>query len=815
VSPRDLIRFEEEPEEVALTAVTAAAGSNSITGRITRCGRPAAGVSVQATGILTLGIKTDVKPCLLGTTTRSLGSATTAANGTYSITYTPSLPNVGFCAYSARVRVTLFDGGVAVGQSTEQLERPSIRIDRELYPDCSGGRSVVMVIDGTGRAVADAEVFHNGRLAGRTNGQGIVSVASLAVGNRLVARQLLNERRTDRDGHAEGSTAGWSHRTYSTSLRVRHDANGDNVELRQFVVADPAALQRLQVSSLNTLIGLNLVVSIEWDATDTEIRRYLDRLFEMSELLYNATDGQLLVERLAVLDNRRLWDDADIRIYANANQHSQADVGDLLSGGGRIHMNPNDAHEPSVFLHELGHYAFNVYDEYKPGPGWEESDGPHICTFASVEEGTDFSEGGSKDSCLMRGARDSEIKKICSTHPSNPHTHTTRQGLKDCWSEILTQFADPRWRLHSPAGRGAIVDVFPDSGVPLGTSTAPFPEVGGVASYIPIERWKPILHTSSIVRDGECPARLVRVESDGEPLNGVRVSLESGTVTTFQGVTKEYHHHGEFTTGPGEIRLRGAHVGDKVTAFVTPPGGGILYGSAQVDDCGPAALVISLRRFSIPFVQRLDPLGAAELRVHVEPTRGAPRQAIVRVRVGGMEPIPIAVPAVSPAEGGVRGRLVGLPEHGVTDVEIAVVDDDGREVAVRTASSFASLREHDPLEMFSADGRLELTLPAGSLDAPAGLVIETAVGVPGPPAGTHVVGDAYRVTSSRGDRLAFDALLDINFDRDDASDQQAAAIVRLGGDPPAWHEVPDQRRGDGVVTAWIDRLGIYALRQPT
>jgi hypothetical protein len=81
-----------------------------------------------------------------------------------------------------------------------------------------------------------------------------------------------------------------------------------------------------------------------------------------------------------------------------------------------------------------------------------------------------------------------------------------------------------------------------------------------------------------------------------------------------------------------------------------------------------------------------------------------------------------------------------------------------------------------------------------------------------PPLGTSAVGDTYRIASSRGDGLAFDAQLDINFDRDDVPDQQAVAIVRLDGDPPAWHEVPHQRRGDGVVTARIDQLGLYALR---
>src|SRR5215204_5714586 len=122
----DAIRFEEELAEVAGVATGEVAGGNRITGRITRCGQPAAGVRVEATGILTIGIETDFKPCLKSTGTRQLGSATTASDGTYSISYAPASADVGFCAYSACVRVTVSEGGVAIWQSPEQTERESV-----------------------------------------------------------------------------------------------------------------------------------------------------------------------------------------------------------------------------------------------------------------------------------------------------------------------------------------------------------------------------------------------------------------------------------------------------------------------------------------------------------------------------------------------------------------------------------------------------------------------------------------------------------------------------------------------------------------
>lgn len=818
----DEIQFEEEPAELESREAGDVTAVNRIIGRLTRCGRPAAGLVVEATGILSIGIETDFKPCLRGTSTRNLGSAVTAADGTYSISYPPAPPDVGFCSYSARVRVTVFDSRVAVWRSPEQIERESVRFDRELYPECSGGRSAVLVIDSTRRPTANAEVFRNGRLVGRTNAQGTLAVASLAVGDRLVARRLLNEHSTDRDGHAEGSTGDWSHRSYSTSLRILHDANGDQVELRQFVVADPTAVQRLQLSALSTLIGFNLLVSIEWDATATDIRRYTDRILEMSELLYNATDGQFLVERVTVVDNRRHWDNADVRIYANLNQHSQADVGDIFSGGGRIHMNPNDSHEPGVTLHELGHYAFNVYDEYKAGPDWEESDGPALCTIASESSGTKFTAGGSKDSCLMRGARNAEVKKICSTHPANAHALTTRQGLKDCWSEIVERYGDPRWRLRTPAGRGAIVDVFPDSGVALATTTAPPAGVGVVASYIPVEGWKPIRHTSNVVRTGECPDLLVRAELDGSPLDGVKMWLKSGSMKTFQGVTNEYNLPYGITSGPGEIRIRGGHVGDVVEALKLVDGPGVfpdvVRGSVEVAQCGTGALVLTLRRISIPFLFRLDPIGPGEIRVSVDVADRISRPKVARLLIGGGDPISIPLPSAErAADTTFRGRLSGLPTRGIADLEMDVVDDDGRETAVRATSAFAAIWEDDVFEATSADGRLELALPAGALEAPAELVIEAAVALPSPPDRFVFVGDAYRCSSSRGDHLAVDAMLDINLDIDasgklrNGQELHDPTIVRLNEDGTGWVEAHAQRRSDRFIGTRIHQLGTYAL----
>jgi Ca2+-binding RTX toxin-like protein len=65
----------------------------------------------------------------------------------------------------------------------------------------------------------------------------------------------------DRPNHSDGGTTNWSFRVYITSLRVRYDANGDNVRLPLVAVVDAATPIDLLLRKRNTLIGFNLTAS--------------------------------------------------------------------------------------------------------------------------------------------------------------------------------------------------------------------------------------------------------------------------------------------------------------------------------------------------------------------------------------------------------------------------------------------------------------------------------------------------------------------------------------------------------------------------
>jgi hypothetical protein len=816
----EIVTLEVEPPESEVAAAAITGRASTITGTIRRCGRAAAGIRVTASEELTLGVETRWKPCLKTTSMRQLGSARTGADGTYELTYAPPPDAKDFCAYSARVFVEASDG-IITRRSPRRIERPSLHVDLELYPGCQAGSTPVVVLERSGRGAADAEVFVNGVSRGRTDEQGVLALPSLERGDTLAARLLLAEHRTGRRSHDADSTQNWSHRTYSTTVHLHHDGQGNEVRLPQTVVADPDETQELRLSTSNTLIGLNLVASIEWDATAEEFGRYADRLKEMSELLYNESDGQMLVERLTIADDGRLWDDADIRIHASLNEASHASVGALFSSSGHIEMNPNDMHEPSVTLHELGHFAFGVYDEYKPGADWKPSDGPHYCTFASGERGTPFGQGGSKDSCIMRGARKSEVKKICSMHPDNPHAPTTAQGLRDCWSTILSRFGDAHWLLLEPAGRGAIIDELPDSGVPLATGSEPPPGVGPVRSYIPLAAWKPALDTRNVAHPNECPNQLVRVELDGAPHDNARVSLVSGSRTILEGVTKPYAlWYGE-TNGHGEVRLRGAHVGDRVIALAAA-GASIAHGAATIEACRPDPLVVSLVRSPFGFRPLIVPVAPDELQVAVDAEEDA-GSADVRIHVEGLaRPLSAAVPqARDPALASLRAQLSGLPTAGRLDLEVVALDPEGEEISLQRSVAFASARDEVPLRARSADGRLELALAARALPLPVQLVIETlGPPVPEAPEGSRFLSDAYRIASSQGEELSLPSPLGLELDVDPDGKLRTGEellrplLVRLAGSEH-WEPLADQNRSMRHVGAHTDRLGTFAVLDRT
>ena len=569
------------------------------------------------------------------------------------------------------------------------------------------------------------------------------------------------------------------------------------------------------------------------DASEEERARIRDRLVETSELLYNATDGQMLIERLFVGESGALWDHADIRIYADFKHYSETtSVGSLFTASGGVRMNPNDAFIAGVFFHEFGHYLIGPLDEYEGADNWDPANGAPRCTLRSSEVGTVYADGGRKDSCFLRGAREKNKKKLCSSHPDNPHVDGTEQGPVDCWTLAINRYRDPagwfglgeRYKLSSPATRGVIVDRLPDSGVPVHTTTAP---PGGedvdIPSFIPVAGWKPRVRTLIDHRGTLVAGVIVRTELNGVPVRRQKVSIRQGGdgrrlyqgLTAREYVNKPYGLH----SGDGELPLRGTHVGDQLLTVGIGPDGDFLVGQATITNPQPHTLVVALTRVPLwPLDFTSTVLGLGELGLELQ-TAAAAREAPapdIFIRADGGEPFMRDYLFVGPSDRALR--VGGLPP--TEDVVVAAIGwSADQEIADEWEITLVRTDEEATPYMTSSDGQLKLRLRPGTFSEPCQLAIESpsATAPLDTPFGPIIVGP-YAISSfpevrwARPAKLVFRPPAEELADPGDPAGTPSFAIVERDHDSGQWRDRGDvEVIGGTQFAAQVSSAGRYAL----
>jgi hypothetical protein len=302
----------------------------------------------------------------------------------------------------------------------------------------------------------------NGRLVGSTDAAGrFEAPTALSAGDTLFARSQVFELPTARPFH--GPNGGWAERVWQTSRTVRDDGGIDD-----FVVQNPAGTQVLTVDPDSALLGWHLVVSLDWDATEAEMIELEDRFHAASQYLFDLTDGQFFLAQVDLSDDAQQWSGAEIQFSADVTlwPHSTG-PGNLVGPFGLIppviamapYGTTNSASDsPRTLVHELGHLAFGLMDEYVH---------PVVDNVGYCGEdrfsGTDprFANNGPSAACAMD--RQMVSNKLCSHQPGTAH----RQGLwqvDPCWDAVAHKFGDPlgtRWTVVTPDQRGAVVGALP------------------------------------------------------------------------------------------------------------------------------------------------------------------------------------------------------------------------------------------------------------------------------------------------------------------------------------------------------------------
>ena len=228
-----------------------------------------------------------------------------------------------------------------------------------------------------GQAIGDARVFRDGgagfELVGTTGDIGQpVQIANLAIGDRLRASALVHTEDAVKDGHDEVDDVMFE--VWVDSDVMNYDGSYSSFEVTS---VQPSYLLTMNHRTAKYC----LVLSAEWALDNDYYNRLESGLKEVSRLLYNATDGQAMLWRIAVYDEEEHDSDADIileqSIEGNSAHVNGIDkalifpftVPHLFMHRRHIYNDhwPNENDWFHSMVHELGHYAFGLYDEYLNG----------------------------------------------------------------------------------------------------------------------------------------------------------------------------------------------------------------------------------------------------------------------------------------------------------------------------------------------------------------------------------------------------------------------------------------------------------------
>jgi hypothetical protein len=204
----------------------------------------------------------------------------------------------------------------------------------------------------------------------------------------------------------------------------------------------------------------DLILSIRHNADATRIEQWERSFRRASEILYDATDGQMQFGRLYVANNSAGSNAADgFLLEEEGGSASNRDA--LGTPGLHMGLKSDEKNKPFIVIHEFGHYGLGMYDEYETAGG-----GGAVCT-GDPDTGACIMEFGwtQGDQIDDEGnLTEGPVNEFCTDDDHDPDNDTEQQALlgESCWETIE--------------------DNYPDVTIPVGLPDAPEP-----AGHDPVE----------------------------------------------------------------------------------------------------------------------------------------------------------------------------------------------------------------------------------------------------------------------------------------------------------------------------------------
>jgi hypothetical protein len=683
------------------------------------------------------------------------------------------------------------------------------------------------LVDPAGTPIPGASVYYQGQQihapAGpprQSDRAGLLKLDPLTSGQSLVALAPQQTQPSARAAHD-----GWAYRIALTNLSWAADGSPHS-----FTITQPGE-QRLVVQPSSPLILFNLVVSVEWDASDADLHQLARALRGASAYLFDLTDGQLAFGQVTLYENAEHWAAADIQVATNNSVRPHAYVGGLTSADSahvlRIGRawdgqsgNQGAWDQPDGYrtlAHEFGHYALGLYDAYF---GYEfdaqgrlrgEYDasctGPENRTPASDATNASAMDYQYTSSELAMQGAPGLWTKGCEATAQWQLNRDPRSGAGESdWDTLVRRFADtshtpPRWQFTTPRERG---------GVLAGPAAAQWPAA--------LPSWPEVLvHPSG---GALAPRQLTVVGPQGATKGAVVALYKQDGRVIGQG----------FSDAQGQLTLYGGTTGDTVRAATLDGGlaGSVVVGAA-------AALTLPLTPVQGLTLQSANGAGIPHLRIIAEPSPDPQQLALTVVLEqfgAAADPsVLVTVPdsAVGqtpllhyrPSHGTWEGQVqVSAGAHGTGRVQVAAASG-AQLVRLQTTYRLQQVRNEVVQEVYADDGNLSLHLAAGSLPGKdAYLVVMPPGALPGPaPAGRALVGNVYALSGSGAlVQLERPGVLTLHYDGGLLGGTGApvgVALYRWEPGSASWQALASELdAAHQAVVAPVQALGTYALFAP-
>lgn len=196
----------------------------------------------------------------------------------------------------------------------------------------------------------------------------------------------------------------------------------------------------------------DLILSIRHNADAPRIEQWERSFKRASEILYDATDGQMQFGRIYVANNNVGSSEADAYLLEEEGTSSSS-VNALGTPGLHMNLKGDERNKPYIVIHEFGHYGLGVYDEYTGPSGGAECTGNSSSGACIMEFAWTLGDQISDDGTLTLGT----VNEFCTDEDHDPDGDTNQESVhgESCWQTIK--------------------DNYPDVNIPIGLPDAPTP----------------------------------------------------------------------------------------------------------------------------------------------------------------------------------------------------------------------------------------------------------------------------------------------------------------------------------------------------